>query len=261
MQYVVYLSQSVTLGSLTMEANQSQNYGFGIYNSYSSSSPGSTTLTFQASSGDATLNAVIPQWNSTAVIQPNVVLDSSLDVNVVSNDPYQYGWTQVPMDLWGRYSHGLIFTGSISGTNENITKSGDGAMWLSNANSTFTGGINVEAGWLWANGAIAAAAGQAGALGAYNNQISLGSAGQIGHLSFTNARGSGANALVAPISLAGEGGDLRVDCRDYILTVDSAISGGSSAPSCFWAGPKGRWSSTTARTTPTRAGPSSSSTP
>ena len=238
-QYIVYLSQSVTVGSLTMEANQSTNGGFGIYNTTNNSSYGTTTLTFQASSGDATLSTVIPQWDSTAVIQPNVVLNSPLDVNVFSNDPYQYGWTQVPMDFYGRYSHGLIFLGSISGTDENITKTGLGAMWLANPNSTFTGNINVQAGWLWANGSIATAAGQA-APGAYNNSIALGSAGQIGHLSFTDGRGFGTNALAAPISLAGEGGDLRVDGRDYVLDISSSISGGSSSAILLLGGAEGQ---------------------
>ena len=116
-QYIINLDQAVTIGSLFLQGNAPVNWGFGIYGT-------SYALTFQASSGDATLSAVIPNSNSTAVIQPNVVLNSPLDVNVFSNDPYGYGWTQSPTDYWGRYSHGLIFMGTISGTDEGITKTG-----------------------------------------------------------------------------------------------------------------------------------------
>ncbi len=77
-------------------------------------------------------------------------------------------------------------------------------------------------------------------LGAYNNSIALGSAGQIGHLSFTDGRGFGTNALAAPISLAGEGGDLRVDGRDYVLDISSSISGGSSSAILLLGGAEGQ---------------------
>ena len=234
-QYIVNLNQAVTLGSLFLQENApvGSNYGFGIYGT-------SYALTFQASSGNATLSAVIPNHDATAVIQPNIVLNSPLAVDVFSNDPYEYGWTAQPNDYWGRYSHGLILLGTITGTGQDITKTGLGALWLNNANSTFTGNIHVQQGWLWANGAIASASGAAGALGAYNNNITLGSPGEIGHLSFAYNRGTEASStLVAPISLAGEGGDLRVDMRNDAVFINSVISGGSSGAILLLGGAEG----------------------
>ena len=184
------LNVPITLGTLSV-VNSNPAYGDAHNSQYLIVGNGGS-LTFQVSTGQANLTEYLDvaygggSWNIAAPI----TLASDTVVNtegVVSGGISFYNGN-------GTFSEGIIFSQALSGSGAPI-KTGPSGLWIQSTGNSYTGNVDVQQGYL----VIASNT----SLGTSPGTITLGSAGEIGHLVF-----NGNATMTEPITLTGGGGDL-----------------------------------------------------